>query len=202
MVYGKGINDLPRGWIRANNWNYRVYYVWRGMIQRCYDEKYHKRQPTYKNCTVCVRWLTLSNFVEDIKLIDNYDYWLNHSNKRVALDKDIKSNGQNKCYCLENCCFTTIEENCRQATKTRDNTKISEALKGKNKGEKVSETIKGENHPRAVLVDRFDLKGNYIDTMYSFEYAQKMGFNAGNISSCCKGRLKSTGGFIFKYHKE
>ena len=187
MVCGKGINDMPRGWRKANNWNYRVYEVWKGMIQRCYSEKYHERQSTYIGCVVCERWLTLSNFVKDITKIENYELWLNYPNQRVALDKDIKSNSTNKCYCLENCCFTTIEENCRQANATRDNTYLQDRT--------------GEKHPRATLVDRFDKQGNYVDTKYQFEYVE-MGFHAGNISHCCKGRLKSTGGYIFKYHKE
>ena len=59
----------------------------------------------------------------------------------------------------------------------------------------------GENHPCAILVDRFDKQGNYIDTKYQFEYVQ-LGFNSGNISNCCKGRYKSTSGYIFKYHDE
>ena len=37
--YSKGINDMPYGWISADEWNYRVYNLWYGMIQRCYDKK-------------------------------------------------------------------------------------------------------------------------------------------------------------------
>ena len=68
--------------------------------------------------------------------------------------------------------------------------KISKANKG---------NFTGEKNPRATLVDRFDKEGNYIDTKYQFEYVQ-LGFNAGNISLCCKGKRKSTGGYVFKYH--
>lgn len=260
IVYGKGVNDMPRGWRTANDWNYRVYRVWCSMIERCYSKKYLERQPTYIGCVVCERWLTLSNFVADVVKIDNYDYWLNHPNKRVSLDKDVKSNGQCKKYSIENCMFISASENTKQAVKTRDNTylqgennywygknplagktdeelversrkwhetmnnksdeelaeisrKRSEAHKGKNPyagktdeelaeiRKKQSEAHKGEKNPRATLVDRFDKQGNYIDTKYQFEYVQ-MGFNAGNIYSCCKGRIKSHKGFIFKYHKE
>ena len=75
--------------------------------------------------------------------------------------------------------------------------RISEIMKGKGKGEKN----KGEKHGRATLVDRFDKWGNYVDTKYQFEYVQ-LGFDSGNISSCCKGRLKTHKGFIFKYHNK
>ena len=65
-----------------------------------------------------------------------------------------------------------------------------------------SEAKKGEKHGRAILVDRFTLDGQYIDTMYQFEYVEELGFVQGNISSCCRGRLKTHKGFIFKYHEE
>lgn len=204
MICDIGVNNMSRGWTRADKWNYRVYVVWRSMIRLCYSEKYHETHPTYKNCTVCERWLKLSNFVEDIVKIDGYNYWLTHPNERVALDKDIKSNGINKCYCLENCMFVSIEENTRQANKTRN----YDDMRGENHpmyghtGEKNPMYGRtGEKHPQAVLVDRFDKQGDYIDTSYQFEYV-KMGFHSGDISSCCKGKRKTHKGYIFKYHKK
>ena len=98
MVYNIGINDMPKGWKRKTEWNLRVYNTWQSMLMRCYSNKYLEKYPTYKDCTVCNRWLVLSNFVDDVKLIDNYEYWLNRPNQRISLDKDIKSNGKNKCY--------------------------------------------------------------------------------------------------------
>ena len=56
MVYGKGINDMGKGWKRKNKENLRKYSLWHSMLCRCYDEKYHKKYPTYKNCYVCDRW--------------------------------------------------------------------------------------------------------------------------------------------------
>ena len=73
MVYGVGINDMPRGWARRNKWNYNLYLKWHAMIQRCYSEAYHKKQPSYIGCTVCERWLIFSNFIEDFPKIDGYD---------------------------------------------------------------------------------------------------------------------------------
>lgn len=64
-----------------------------------------------------------------------------------------------------------------------------------------SETNKGEKNGRATLVDRFDKQGNYIDTKYNFEYVE-MGFNRTCITDCCRGKQKSTGGYVFKYHNE
>lgn len=188
-----GVNDMPRGWIVESEWNKRVYQLWMNMLVRCYNKKYHEKQPTYIECEVCERWLYLSNFVEDIVKIDNYEYWLSHPNERVALDKDIKSNNQNKCYCLEQCQFITIEENTRQANKK---TRSEEAKK------KISEAKKGKNHPNlGQLVARYSLDGELIDIKYNFEFVE-MGFDRGNISHCCKGKVKTHKGFIFKYHEE
>ena len=67
------------------------------------------------------------------------------------------------------------------------------------RNERMSEMMKGKNNPNlGSLIARFDLEGDLIDMKYHFEFVQ-MGFNSGNIYSCCKGRYKSTGGFIFKY---
>lgn len=32
------------------------------MIHRCYNDKFHERQPQYKECSVCEEWLNYSNF--------------------------------------------------------------------------------------------------------------------------------------------
>ena len=110
---------MPRGWTKDNELNSRIYELWKGMLRRCYSKEFLKKRPTYSNCYVCERWLKLSNFVNDISKINNYEHWI--KNKNYQLDKDIKSNGINKCYCLEECQFISQEENTKQAVKTRNN---------------------------------------------------------------------------------
>ena len=117
MVEGKGINDMPKGWRLENEKNRRIYKTWSNMLCRCYSKKYHEKRPTYKNCNVCDRWLLLSNFIKDFKLIDGYDEE-KFLNGELELDKDIKSNGQNKEYSLENCILVNQSENTKQAIKT------------------------------------------------------------------------------------
>ena len=217
IVYGKGINDMEHGWTKANEWNKRVYRTWHRMFVRCYSSKYHEKQPTYIGCTVCNRWLRLSNFVEDIVKIPNYEYWLNNPNKRVALDKDIKSNGQNKCYCLEQCQFVSQTDNNKQAMSTRNyddikgennpmygkhpsketRQKQSEARKGKHHSEETRAKISESN--RGELVAQIDKNTNRIlNLKHNREYIE-LGFNNGAISACCKKRLKTHKGFIWKY---
>ena len=182
MVYNIGINDMPRGWKRRTEWNLRVYTLWHSMLCRCYDEKYHQRFPTYKECYVCERWLMLSNFVEDIVDIENYELWLNNSNQRIALDKDIKSNGNNKCYCLEQCMFVTVKENNIQLVKTRDNRRY-----------------KGKNNPNAKSVKQYDLDGNLIKEWDCIQQpCHELGIKSSNVSRCIYGKQKTAKGIIWK----
>lgn len=73
------------------------YLKWHDMIHRCYNAKFHKRQPQYIGCMVCEEWLNYSNF----------KVWYDQ-NKIVGmsldLDKDILFKG-NKVYSPETCCF-------------------------------------------------------------------------------------------------
>lgn len=62
------------------------YIRWHDMMNRCYNEKFHERQPQYKNCTVCVEWHNYMNF----KL------WYDQNKiegKDLDLDKDILFKG-------------------------------------------------------------------------------------------------------------
>ena len=90
----------------------RYYVCWRSMLARCYDPNIHKRQPTYIGCTVSERWKTLSNFIEDVKLLPNYDKWI--AGEDYDLDKDSIVSG-NKHYSLETCMFIPAEDNGREA---------------------------------------------------------------------------------------
>ncbi len=38
------------------------YLKWHDMINRCYNAKFHERQPQYRGCKVCEEWLNYSNF--------------------------------------------------------------------------------------------------------------------------------------------
>ena len=159
LIYGHGINDMYRGWLSENKYNNLVYRKWYCMIQRAYSKKFHERQQTYIGCSVCERWLFLSNFVEDFSKIDGYDEE-KFLNGELELDKDIKSNGVNHEYNLENCILVSKIENIRQSAKTRDNNYLqgeNHYLFGKNRTEETKEKIsktrkekgiaKGKNNP-------------------------------------------------------
>lgn len=112
MIYNVGINDVPN----IKKRNKRAYDLWVGVLQRCYSESYHKKQPSYIGCTVCERWLTLSNFLKDLPKIENYEFWKDNPSKRVALDKDLKGN---KHYSLESCTFVSQSTNSKEKSHNR-----------------------------------------------------------------------------------
>ena len=69
------------------------------MFRRCYSEKWHDKEGTYKDCEVCKEWWLFSNFK---KWYDENYYQIN--NEQMSLDKDILHKG-NKIYSPENCIF-------------------------------------------------------------------------------------------------
>lgn len=117
-VCGVGkIGLLPNGTkpkTRNDGKHTKEYKVWHSMLCRCYTEQYQKNGHTYKDATVCDRWLVFANFLEDLPLIEGYNEWIASTNVyEYALDKDIKGNGS-KVYCLENCCFITFSDNSKE----------------------------------------------------------------------------------------
>lgn len=92
--------------------------------------------------------------------------------------------------------------------------KMSEAMKGKYVGEnnpnygkhpseetrqKISEATKGEKHPRAKAV--YCYEKNEIRLTVK-KWSEELCLNKVCISLCCKGKLKSTGGYHFRYATE
>ena len=126
---------------------------------------------------------------------------------RISGDKDIKSDNKNKCYCIEQCIFVTQAENVKQSNKHRDNTKFqgeNHYLFGNHRSEetkkKISERNKGKNNPRSKRIAQYDFDGNLIRIWDYMKQAEtELGIKSNNICSCCRGKLKSAGGFIWKY---
>ena len=76
------------------------YNKWEAMLQRCFNNKYKEKYPTYKDVTCCDRWLCFANFLEDLEVLKQEYNW--SDDEKLNLDKDILNKG-NKVYSLENC---------------------------------------------------------------------------------------------------
>lgn len=98
LVCGVGITDSIT---REKGKQLQSYTIWNTMLQRCYSQKKQIKQPTYKGCSVCIEWLTYSNFKTwfDQNYVPDYQ-----------LDKDILTRG-NKVYSPTNCRFVPRQIN-------------------------------------------------------------------------------------------
>lgn len=87
---------------RANGRQTKEHLTWINMLHRCFDEKYKKKMPTYKDASCCEEWLLYENFYDWLHSQPNFDKWLNGDG--WAIDKDILVKG-NKTYSPETCCL-------------------------------------------------------------------------------------------------
>lgn len=99
--------------VSENSKHTRAYYTWQNMLERCYNEKYHEKHPTYINCTVCKEWHNFQNFSKWYE--ENY---YKVKSERMCLDKDILHKG-NKIYSPETCVF--VPQRINKLFTKRDN---------------------------------------------------------------------------------
>ena len=111
LVYGVGINDVDYCTQKSERyldsdgnrksrkiWICPYYAKWSEMLRRCYSEKFHDKQLTYKDAYVCDEWLYFSNFIK----------WVNTQPEKgweyKELDKDFLSSNV-KVYSPSTCVF-------------------------------------------------------------------------------------------------
>lgn len=109
--------------------NKKIHQTWRGMLERCYDEKKRHKHLTYEDCYVCEEWYNFSNFSKWYE--ENY---YEVGNEVMCLDKDILYKG-NKIYSPETCMIVPcrINELFTKTNKKRGNYPIGVSWKKKNK---------------------------------------------------------------------
>ena len=106
-VYGVGAKGL-KYLVAKDRKLTKEYNAWHDMLKRCYDEKYHEKKPTYKECEVCNEWLLYENFYEWMHSQENFDNW--SKLKLSAVDKDIIQK-HNKIYSPDTCCLVPLSVN-------------------------------------------------------------------------------------------
>lgn len=127
-VYGVGYVGEGEYKYKENGKYTRVYNVWHNMIKRCYNHKYHEKQPTYINCSANEGWHDFQNFGCWDK--DNY-YKI--EDERMELDKDILCK-HNKIYSPNTCIYVphAINSLFTKSDKSRGESVIGTSLyKGK-----------------------------------------------------------------------
>lgn len=101
-LFGVGIlEDEPT---KVNGKNLKEYELWSNILLRCYSKTYHKKHPTYSDCTVS----------ENFKHYPYFKEWcykqVGFGTKGWDVDKDILVKG-NKIYSENTCCFVPNEVN-------------------------------------------------------------------------------------------
>ena len=97
LVFGWGVNDVNYAVTKygiidgklVQVWICPYYEKWRGILERCFDPKFHVSRPTYVNCTVDPEWKYLSNFIKWIDSQPNRD-WQNCQPDKDLLNIDNK----------------------------------------------------------------------------------------------------------------
>ena len=103
IAYNKGSIIGAETSYKSDNgqWYYKhSFQVWNGMLTRCYNKEYIKRNKQARGSKVSKEWL----------LYRNFDTWYNQNYiKGFKLDKDIKAKVQNnKLYSKETCKFIPL----------------------------------------------------------------------------------------------
>lgn len=107
-------NDIPKNFL-SNDYNKRVYDLWRHMIMRT-TEKFWEKYPTYKGTSISEEWRNFMTFYEDIKDLDGYQMWKDGKGKYIMLDKDVLGN-EKKLYSKKTCCFLSHADSNRDVHK-------------------------------------------------------------------------------------
>ena len=184
----------------------RLRRIWWGMKTRCYN----KNDKHYKNygargISISDEWLIFENF-KDWSLNNGYD-------NTLTIDrKDVNGN-----YCPENCRWVTtlVQGNNRRNNRyfeydgkintttelaRNNNMSYSTLFNRLKKGLSIEEAINKPVKPYKRRVEQYNLRGDFIKSWESATLAGKtLGINNGNITACCKGKLKTSGGYIWKY---
>jgi group I intron endonuclease len=73
-------------------------------------------------------------------------------------------------------------------------------LFGRKRPDHVRVKIKAYQQTRGRLIEQWSIDGELVKIGRFRDFVSD-GFNNGNLSSCCSGRLKTTGGYVFRYHE-
>ena len=110
-VRGVGYNTKGKHKSNVNGKPTRVYMIWQGMFNRCYNDYQLDRRPNYEGCTVAETWHNFQDFGD---WYDNQP----HNGDDFQLDKDILFKG-NKVYSPETCCLVPRQINMLFTVKKR-----------------------------------------------------------------------------------
>ena len=183
-------NDMPRGWVNGKNqpkWHSVIYDMWKKMWDRVYKKIY------WFGSQVQESFIYLSKYISSISKLENFDKFKENP-KGWCIDKDSKIPG-NRDYYLDALTLMTRSDNAKEVLIHRNKRyKFPENFNDPVKNPKRIRAVK-EKLSKAVI-------GISIQKRLVFKSmmdAQRNGFHHSNISSCCKGKLRTYKGFTWHY---
>ena len=137
---------------KNNGKHKKSYLVWRSMLARCYDEKFHIKENTYEPCEVCEEW----------EYFENFEQWFDKNyyeidNEKMCLDKDIVNKG-NKIYSPQTCVFVpqTINNLFTKSDKSRGDYPIGVSYYKKYDNYVASMSIMEKGHKKHKTLGYFN----------------------------------------------
>lgn len=97
-----GVGFIGVGKFKTTNGNgkhTKCHKTWLQMHTRCYNPKFHEKEQSYENCTVCEEWHNYQAFAKW-----NDENYYEVENEQMDLDKDILKKG-NKIYSPDTCIY-------------------------------------------------------------------------------------------------
>ena len=188
--YGN-INDMPRGWCTASEENRIIHSLWYRCFYRSYDENFHKKEPSYKDCIIR-NFNPLSKFVSWVYSLDIYKEFKNNPTSSWSVDKDYFYPG-NKIYSPQYCYIVLKEDN----TKER-NARCGNPFYNLSQDSRRKRDIACYKPIIAIPLDNNLPILEYICVKDAF----KDGHRGQRICECCKGTRKSYHGYKWYYKKD
>ena len=148
--FGKGYLGEGKYKISENGKHTDEYIIWHGMLQRCYDPKFHKKESTYEDCEV-----------EDYLLnFQHMGAWFNENYYKIAgekmeLDKDILYKG-NKIYSRDTCIF--VPKRINSLFTKRDNARGKDPIGVKPSRSGNYETYCHDRYGKYINLGTYDTK--------------------------------------------
>lgn len=160
-IFGKGYLGIGQYKAFVERKATHQYASWKHMLERCYDEKLHKKHPTYIGTFVCEEWLNFQNYAQWYD--ENY-YKID--GERMHLDKDILVKG-NKQYSPETCVFVPSRINSlfTKCNSSRGNTPIGVTYVTRDEVY-VARCMTGRKNKRKIL-------GSFDDPIKAFNSYKK-----------------------------
>ena len=173
-------NDMPYGWAKGEGqpaWHRSLYDRWRDMWRRCRNPE-SSRYENYKDCPIDDRYHLLSNYVNDVQLLDDFDL-LKENPSKYSIDKD-KKDPNNRCYYFEHLSIVTDSENSKERTKRRGKLNPPKPIIGININDNT------------ILIFKSSFEASKCD-FFKFDQTR--------INRCCNypDKHKSHNGYIWKF---